>query len=125
MGPGELAELRGDSENSPRDDLGVLEAKPKSTRGLGDEGEDTTLVLPKARLVVSSSEGAEHVEVLGEGAQEATVLLGGAMNSLKSENREGACSTRIEGPAEAKLAEPGAGPAMMESSSIPSDEINR
>ena len=36
VGPSELAELRGDSENSPRDDLGVLEARPKSTRGLGD-----------------------------------------------------------------------------------------
>ena len=53
------------------------------------------------------------------------MLLGGAINFLKGENREGACSTRNEGPEEAKLAEPGARSVTMESPSIPGHEVNR
>ena len=98
VGPVELADLRGDSENSSRDDLGVHGVMPRLSRGLGDKGDDTALVLAKTRLVDSRGEGAEHVEVLEEGVQEATMLLWGAMNFLKSENREGTSSTRNEGP---------------------------
>ena len=125
VGPVELADLRGDSENSSRDDPGAHESMSRLPRGLGDEGDDTALVLAKTRLVGSRGEGAEHVEVLEDGVQEATMLLGGAMNFLKSENREGTSSTRNEGSEEAKLVEPGVGSVVVKSAGIPGDEVDR
>ena len=70
-------------------------------------------------------EGAEHVEVFGDGVQQPLELLGGAMDLLQGDDRVRARRRGDEGAEEAKLGKPSARPMVVKCTSIPGDEVHR